>query len=65
VAGQREADWISKTGGVKPGTPKALGAEKIRSALVLHDQGLDPDTIAGRLGLDPDKIARVLNRTPT
>jgi len=41
------------------------GAEEIRSALVLHDQGLDPDTIAGRLGLDTDKIARILNRTPT
>jgi len=56
---------FAKTGGVKPGTPKALTAEEIRSALVLHDQGLDPDTIAGRLGLDTDKIARILNRTPT
>jgi len=65
VAEQREADWLAKTGGVKPGTPKSLTAEEIRSALVLHDQGLDPDTIAGRLGLDTGKIARILNRTPT
>ncbi len=65
VAEQREADWISKTGGVKPGAPKSLTAEEIRGALVLHDQGLDPDTIAGRLGLDKGKIARILNRTPT
>jgi len=64
-AEQTEADWIAKTGGVKPCTPKALTAEEIRSALVLHDQGLDPDTIAGRLGLDKGKIARILNRPPT